>query len=67
MGMSKQNGDGFTSPTKGYMSVPEVISDISDFVHDEPGDFYRLVIGTDSQARASNGKAEIDFVTGIKI
>ena len=67
MDMSEQNGDGFTSPTKGQMSVSEVVSDISDFVHAEPGDFYRLVIGTDSQARASDGKPEIDFVTALVV
>ena len=66
MPMLKKNGH-FVSPTKGPMSISEVISDISDFVHQEPGGFYRLVIGTDSQAHATNGKPEIDFVTALVV
>lgn len=45
----------------------KVISEIEEFVNEEPSSFYRLVIGTDSQARSINGKAEIDFVTAIII
>ncbi len=55
----------FNSPTKGLRSVTEVVSDISEFVKDDPGVFYRLVIGTDSQARRINGKSEIDFVSAV--
>src|SRR3990170_5107927 len=66
MPMLKKNGH-FVSPTKGNMSISEVISDISDFVNQEPGGFYRLVIGTDSQAHASNGKPEIDYVTALVV
>jgi predicted RNase H-related nuclease YkuK (DUF458 family) len=56
---------GFINPTKGYMSIRAMIADIAAFVGEEPGSFYSLVIGTDSQARRSNGEAEIDFVTAI--
>jgi predicted RNase H-related nuclease YkuK (DUF458 family) len=44
-----------------------MISDISDFVDEEAQSFYRLVIGTDSQAKRSNGKSEIDYVTAIVV
>jgi predicted RNase H-related nuclease YkuK (DUF458 family) len=44
-----------------------MILEIADFVDDEPGSFYRLVIGTDSQARRNNGESEIDYVTAIVI
>lgn len=57
----------FISPTVGELSVPEMVSEIEGFVHEEPRSFYRLVIGTDSQTRSINGHAEIDFVTAIVI
>lgn len=55
----------FISPTVGELSVAEMISEIEDFVNEEPSRFYRLVIGTDSQTRSVNGHTEIDFVTAI--
>ena len=57
----------FHSPTKGDLSVTKMISDISDFVDEEAQSFYRLVIGTDSQARRTNGKSQIDYVTAIVV
>lgn len=57
----------FISPTKGPLSTPNMISEISSFVKEEPSRFYRLVIGTDSQTKKINGKAEIDFVTAIVV
>ena len=64
--MGKVNGV-FNSPTKGILSVPEVISEISGFVDEEPSRFYRLVIGTDSQTKSIDGKAEIGFVTAVVV
>jgi predicted RNase H-related nuclease YkuK (DUF458 family) len=57
----------FVSPTTGEVSVDQMIDSISSFVKEEPGSFYRLVIGTDSQTRSINGHGEIDFVTAIVI
>lgn len=65
--MSKAKNGHFESPSKGSLSVPKMISEIANFVHEEPDRFYRLVIGTDSQTKSVNGKAEIDFVTAIVI
>lgn len=65
--MRKKSNNGFHSPTKGPVSVAKMISEISDFVEAEPGSFYRLVIGTDSQAKSVNGHSEIDFVTAIVV
>ncbi len=65
--MQKSKNDHFESPSKGTLSVPKMISEIANFVDEEPGRFYRLVIGTDSQTKSVNGKAEIDFVTAIVI
>lgn len=55
----------FNSPTKGVLTTTCVISEISGFVKEEPGSFYRLVIGTDSQAKNTGGKGEIDYVTAV--
>jgi hypothetical protein len=57
----------FISPTKGEVTASRMISLISDFVKEEPGGFYRLVIGTDSQARKVDGASEIDFVTAVVV
>ena len=62
--MNKQNGD-FYSPSKGVIKVSDIVSEISLFVNEDPSQFYRLVIGTDSQTRHSNGDSEVDFVTAI--
>ena len=47
--------------------MEKVISEIEDFINEEPRSFYRLVIGSDSQTKAINGKSEIDFVTAIVV
>ena len=47
--------------------MEKVISEIEDFINEEPRSFYRLVIGSDSQTKAINGKAEINFVTAIVV
>src|SRR3972149_3076780 len=57
----------FISPTKGELGMEKVISEIEDFINEEPRSFYRLVIGSDSQTKAINGKAEINFVTAIVV
>ena len=59
-----QNGH-FCSPTKGIVTNSDMISEIASFVSEEPASFYRLVIGTDSQTRKSNGESEVDFVSTI--
>ena len=57
----------FNSPTYGELTVEEVIDDVSTFVKDEPGSYYRLVIGTDSQIKSVAGKPQIDYVTAIVV
>lgn len=57
----------FNSPSGGSVSVSKIASQIAGFVEEEPASLYRVVIGTDSQAKKVNGKAEIDFVTAIII
>jgi len=55
----------FESPTHGRITTEEVISKISLFVESEPQGEYRVVIGTDSQSRSSNGVKGIDFVSAV--
>jgi len=62
--MTSKDG-AFISPTKGKLTPEEAISEISKFVNEEPAKFYRIVIGSDSQARRVNGVSEIDFVTAL--
>lgn len=64
--MSKAKNE-FVNPTLGILSVEEMIGEIAAFVHKEPQSFYRLVIGTDSQVKHINGRAEIDFVTAVVV
>lgn len=59
--------DLFFSPSKGQLSLDKVVLEIASFIKEEQGSFYRLVIGTDSQTKKTNGKSEIDFVTAIVI
>lgn len=59
--------NGFYSPTRGSVTIGGMIDEISKFVHEDPGSFYRLVIGSDSQIKVIDGKKQIDFVTAIVI
>ncbi len=60
-------GDVFTSPTKGPLALEGVIDEIALFVGESAEHSYRIVIGTDSQAKRTNGEAEIDFVTAVVV
>ncbi len=51
----------------GVLDVGGLISEISDFVREDPGSYYRLVIGTDSQTKSTGGKGQIDFVTAVVV
>ena len=57
----------FNSPTMGVLDVGGLISEISDFVKEDPERYYRLVIGTDSQTKSTGGKPQIDFVTAVVV
>ena len=55
----------FTSPTKGELTVAEVVDEIKGFINDGPDSSYLVVIGSDSQAKHVNNHSEIDFVTAV--
>ncbi len=50
----------FVSPTKGKLTLEQVFADIMAFVEDFPDARYKIIIGTDSHARA-----DTCFVTAI--
>lgn len=57
----------FYNPSRGKMTGNEMLDEIYEFVNSDPGSFYRLVIGTDSQVKRINGVVECDYVTAIVI
>lgn len=65
--MAEESNNIFHSPTKGELSLKSLVGEISLFINEEPNRAYRLVIGSDSQAKRINGVAEIDFVTAVVI
>lgn len=52
----------FHSPTKGVLSIPEIVRDIYDYMHEDEKRDYSVVIGTDSQIYTKT-----DFVTAIVV
>lgn len=52
----------FNNPTKGSLSLDGVISEIANFIFEEPKRSYKLIVGTDS-----NSKTDPDFVTAVTI
>mgnify|MGYP001306786200 CR=1 FL=1 len=55
----------FTSPTMGKLTPSQAVKEISKFINDEPERFYRVVIGSDSQAKHTKGVGEINYVTAL--
>jgi predicted RNase H-related nuclease YkuK (DUF458 family) len=53
----------FRSPSKGLMSFKEVIEELIEYRDEKPEFEYRIVIGTDSEARESG----VDFVSVVAI
>jgi len=50
----------FINPSKGRMSMKEVVEDVVSFMEEDPASDYKLIIGTDSQSRD-----DICFVTAV--
>jgi hypothetical protein len=57
----------FISPSKGRVTVDQMVRQVTRFVDDEPNELYRLVIGTDSQTKRINGQSEITFVSAVVV
>ncbi len=43
--------DYFNNPTKGRLSLDETISEIANFILEEPKAVYKLIVGTDSNGQ----------------
>lgn len=57
----------FTSPTLGKLSLDQVISQIISYLADDPKSSYRLVIGSDSQAKLIDHQKLTNFVSAIVV
>jgi len=57
----------FISPSLGVISSKRMISEIVKFIKQDSKNYYRLVIGTDSQVKKLNGVSECDYVTAVII
>lgn len=53
--------------SRGMLALSDLVEEVVRFVDEAPASFYSLIIGTDSQARRSNGDAEIDYVSAVII
>lgn len=67
LGMKLIKNGHFYSPSRGQLSLSEVVKEIAEFVDEEPAKYYSLIIGTDSQAKRNGGEPEIDYVSAIVI
>lgn len=65
--MAREVDNIFFSPSKGELSLEDVLSEISLFVNEERQAMYKVIIGTDSQTKKSNGSSEIDFVSAVVV
>lgn len=55
----------FVNPTRGALTLEQVVDDMIAFVRNAPDDQYRVIIGSDSQTKP--GKGTTTFVTAIII
>jgi len=60
-------GDFFISPTKGKMTIQQMVEELVGFMREEPDYFYRLVVGTDSKTGKPDPREQISFVTAVVI
>ena len=57
----------FLSPSKGRITLSELVKEIGNFIKEDSQSFYSVIIGSDSQAKKINGQPEIDFVTAVVV
>ena len=55
----------FVSPTRGFMTLSEVLDDLVSQIQERPKDEFRIIVGTDSQAKVS--RQSVTFVTALII
>jgi len=57
----------FNNPTRGKLSLGDLVKEMAFFMAEDIRANYKLVIGTDSHSHRENGLSSIDFVTAIVI
>jgi len=57
----------FNNPTLGKKSLKRVVLELANFIKEEPGYFYHLVVGTDSQDHTDNGLSFLNLVSAIVV
>lgn len=57
----------FISPTRGKITVEEMVEELVRFMREEQDYFYSLVIGTDSKSGKPDAREKINFVTAVVI
>lgn len=57
----------FLSPSKGKITIEQMVNELVEFMKDEPDYFYRLVIGTDSKTGKLDPREPTSFVTAVVI
>lgn len=57
----------FVSPSKGKLTIDQMVSELVGFMNKEPDYFYRLVVGTDSKSGKLNKSQKLSFVTAVII
>ncbi len=62
----KKNGF-FISPSAGKLTIKRMVSELAGFIDEEPGNFYRLVIGTDSKSHRDKKGKRLDIITAVVI
>jgi len=60
-------GDFFISPSKGKMTIQQMVDELVAFMREEPDYFYRLVVGTDSKTGKPDPREQVNFVTAVVI
>ena len=63
--MNKKNL--FISPSKGVVNARQMVGELVDFMGQDPDQFYRLVIGTDSKTGRNDRPMNVAFVTAVVI
>jgi predicted RNase H-related nuclease YkuK (DUF458 family) len=53
----------FVSPTRGSLTFDQVFQEIVAFVREQPNEQYKLIVGSDSQAKEN----EVSFVTAVVV
>ncbi|HUS51908.1 MAG TPA: ribonuclease H-like YkuK family protein [Candidatus Bathyarchaeia archaeon] len=57
----------FISPSVGKLTINKMVSELVDFINEEPSDFYRLVVGTDSKSKRAKKDYQLDLITAVVI